>query len=66
MMAQRPSSRAQKTDSDHSVYYVDPGFYYRGGFSLGGGGDKGVLQRMSSETGGHVYEVHRNINNVSE
>ena len=53
--------RAKKTDFRviYGVYYVDPGFYNRGGFSLGGGGDKGVLQRMSSETGGHVYEVDR-------
>jgi VWFA-related protein len=58
---------AQKTDSViYSVYYVDPGFYYRGGFSLGGGGDKGVLRKMSDETGGHVYEVDRRhtLNNV--
>ncbi len=58
---------AQKTDSViYSVYYVDPGFYNRGGFSLGGGGDKGVLRKMSDETGGHVYEVDRRhtLNNV--
>jgi VWFA-related protein len=59
---------AQKTDSViYSVYYVDPAFYYRGGFSLGGG-DKGVLRKMSDETGGHVYEVDRKhtLNNVFE
>jgi VWFA-related protein len=58
---------AQKTDSViYSVYYVDPGFYYRGGFSMGGGGDKNVLKKMSDETGGHVYEVDRKhtLNNV--
>jgi len=60
---------AQKTDSViYSVYYVDPGFYYRGGFSFGGGGDKAVLRKMSDETGGHVYEVDRKhtLNNVFE
>jgi VWFA-related protein len=59
---------AQKTDSViYSVYYVDPGFYMRGGFGIGmGGGDKGVLRKMSDETGGHVYEVDRKhtLNNV--
>ena len=66
---QKAVEAAQKTDSViYSVYYVDPGFYNRRGFSLGGGGDKGVLQRMSTETGGHVYEVDRKhtLNNVFE
>jgi VWFA-related protein len=60
---------AQKTDSViYSVYYVDPGFYMRGGFGFGGGGDKGVLKKMSDETGGHVFEVDRKhtLNNVFE
>jgi VWFA-related protein len=64
---QKAVESAQKTDSViYSIYYVDPGFYNRGGFSLGGGGDKGVLNRMSTETGGHVYEVDRKhtLNNV--
>jgi VWFA-related protein len=64
---QTATEGAQKTDSViYSVYYVDPGFYYRGGFSMGGGGDKGVLKKMSDETGGHVYEVDRKhtLNNV--
>jgi len=59
---------AQKTDSViYSVYYVDPGFYNRGGFGFGSG-DKGVLRKMSDETGGHVYEVgHKhNLNAVFE
>jgi VWFA-related protein len=63
---QKATEAAQKTDSViYSVYYVDPGFYYRGGFSMGGG-DKGVLKKMSDETGGHVYEVDRRhtLNNV--
>lgn len=61
------TAAAQKTDSViYSVYYVDSGFYTRGGFSLGGGGDRAVLRRMSDETGGHVYEVDRKhtLNNV--
>jgi len=56
---QTATEAAQKTDSViYSVYYVDPGFYMHGGFGLGGG-DKGVLRKMSDETGGHVYEVDR-------
>ena len=56
---QKAIEAAQKTDSVvYSVYYVDPGFYMRGGFGFGGG-DKGVLKKMSDETGGHVYEVDR-------
>jgi VWFA-related protein len=64
---QKAVEAAQKTDSViYSVYYVDPAFYYRGGFSLGGAGDKNVLRKMSDETGGHVYEVDRKhtLNNV--
>lgn len=63
---QKAVEAAQKVDSViYSIYYVDPGFYSRGRFMLGGG-DKGVLQRMSTETGGHVYEVDRKhtLNNV--
>jgi VWFA-related protein len=63
---QKAVEAAQKVDSViYSIYYVDPGFYSRGRFSFGGG-DKGVLQRMSTETGGHVYEVdHKHtLNNV--
>lgn len=56
---QKAVEAAQKVDAViYSIYYVDPGFYMRGTFSFGGG-DKGVLQKMSSETGGHVYEVDR-------
>jgi VWFA-related protein len=49
---------AQKSDSIiYSIYYVDRGFYARGGMiSLGGGGE-GDLKRMSDETGGHVFSV---------
>jgi VWFA-related protein len=51
---------AQKADATiHSVYYVDPYFYSRGGFGFGAGAGRGVLKDMSSETGGHVYEVDR-------
>ena len=51
---------AQRSDvTIYSIYYVDPYFYSRGGgFSFGGGG-KNYLKQMSSETGGHVYEVDR-------
>jgi VWFA-related protein len=66
---QKAIEGAQKTDSViYSVYYVDPGFYYRGGFVLGGAGGKGKLKQMSDETGGHVYEVdHKHtLNNVFE
>jgi VWFA-related protein len=50
---------AQRSDvTIYSIYYVDPYFYSRGGFGFGGGG-RGYLQQMSSETGGHVYEVSR-------
>lgn len=50
---------AQKADAIlYSIYYVDHGFYSRGGFSFGGGGE-GDLRKMSSETGGHVFTVDR-------
>ncbi len=52
---------AQKADAVlYSIYYVDRGFYMRngGGFNFGGGGE-GVLNRMSNETGGHVFKVDR-------
>ncbi len=67
---QKAIEGAQKTDAViYSVYYVDPGFYNRGGFGINfGGGGKGVLKKMSDETGGHVYEVDRRhtLNNVFE
>ncbi len=51
---------AQRSDvTIYSIYYVDPYFYSRNGFGFGGGGGRGYLQQMSSETGGHVYEVSR-------
>lgn len=58
---------AQKSDSViYSVYYVDRRFYSQGGFTFGGGGGRGVLKKMSDETGGRVYEVDRGhtLNNV--
>jgi VWFA-related protein len=47
---------AQKADAIiYSIYYVDRGFYMRGG--MFGGGGEGDLKKMSSETGGHVFSV---------
>lgn len=49
---------AQRADSIiYSIYYVDHQFYSRGSFMIGGGGDEGGLQKMSEETGGHVFKV---------
>lgn len=49
---------AQKSDAIiYSIYYVDRGFYSRGGFMIGGGGGEGDLRKMSEETGGHVFTV---------
>lgn len=50
---------AQKADSMiYSIYYVDRGFYSHGGFMLGGGGGESGLEKMSNETGGHVFKVN--------
>lgn len=47
---------AQRADSIiYSIYYVDRGFYYRHGMMVGGG--ESDLQKMSEETGGHVFTV---------
>lgn len=49
---------AQKSDAIiYSIYYVDRGFYFRNGM-IGGGGE-GDLEKMSQETGGHVFKVDR-------
>jgi VWFA-related protein len=49
---------AQRSDAIiYSIYYVDRAFYSGGGFMLGGGGGEGGLQKMSEETGGHVFKV---------
>ena len=53
---------AQKADTViYSIYYVDRGMYnYGGGIMIGaGGGAEGILRRMSSETGGRVFQVDR-------
>ena len=54
---------AQKGDvMIYSIYYVDRAAY-GGGFgsiSFGGGGGEAELRRMSSETGGQVFQVDRN------
>jgi len=55
----RATEYAQKSDAAiYGIYYVDPYFYSRGGFSFGGGGER-YLNEMSGETGGHVYKVDR-------
>jgi VWFA-related protein len=49
---------AQKADTIiYSIYYVDRGFYLSAGM-IGGGG-KHDLDKMSQETGGHVFTVDR-------
>ncbi len=49
---------AQKADSIiYSIYYVDRGFYSHGGLMLGGGGGESGLEKMSDQTGGHVFKV---------
>ena len=54
---------SQKADTViYSIYYVDRARYgggFGGGITLGGGGGEGVLRRMSSETGGQVFQVDR-------
>ncbi len=51
---------AQKADAViYSIDYSDPGFYGGfGGFGGFGGGDS-ALNKMSNETGGHVFKVDR-------
>jgi VWFA-related protein len=49
---------AQKADAIiYSIYYVDRGFYMQAGMMSGGG--KRDLDRMSEDTGGHVFTVDR-------
>ncbi len=50
---------AQKSDvTIYSIYYADTSFYMRHGM-MGGGGGHHVLEQLSGETGGHVFEVSR-------
>lgn len=50
---------AQRADAIiYSIYYVDRGFYAQAGM-WGGGGGEHDLQKMSQETGGHVFTVDR-------
>ena len=50
---------AQRSDSIiYSIYYVDRAFYAQAGM-WGGGGGKSDLDKMSQETGGHVFTVDR-------
>ena len=49
---------AQKADTIiYSIYYVDHGFYMQAGMM--GGGGKRDLDKMSEETGGHVFTVSK-------
>lgn len=49
---------AQRSDAIiYSIYYVDRQFYGRGAFVIGGGGGESGLEKMSDETGGHVFKV---------
>lgn len=49
---------AQKADAIlYSIYYVDRGFYMQAG--MWGGGGKHDLDKMSEETGGHVFTVDK-------
>lgn len=51
---------AQRADAIiYSIYYVDRGFYAQAGMWGGGGGGERDLQKMSEETGGHVFTVSR-------
>lgn len=51
--------QAQRSDAIiYSIYYVDHGFYFRNGM-LGGGGGEGDLEKMSQQTGGHVFKVDK-------
>ena len=53
--------QAQRSDAIiYSIYYVDQPFYSGGGgFMIGGGGGEGNLEKMSQQTGGHVFKVDR-------
>ncbi|MGH9641550.1 MAG: VWA domain-containing protein [Terriglobales bacterium] len=51
---------AQKADAIiYGFYYVDRGFYSRGGFGFGGVSDS-ALKRMAEDTGGRVFHIGRN------
>ncbi len=57
---ERAIEAAQKADVVvYGVYFVDQGFYGRGGMNFGGGGH-GVLKKMAEETGGRVVTPNRN------
>lgn len=56
---QQAIEAAQKADAIiYGIYYVDRGFYGRGGIGFGGVSDS-ALRRMAEETGGHVFSVDR-------
>ncbi len=49
---------AQRSDAIiYSIYYVDRQFYSHGAFMIGGGGGESGLEKMSEDTGGHVFKV---------
>ncbi len=51
---------AQKSDAIiYSIYYVDRGFYMGNGMIFGGGGGESELEKMSQQTGGHVFKVDK-------
>jgi VWFA-related protein len=50
---------AQRSDAIvYSIYYVDRGFYMGGGMMFGDNGE-GNLEKMSAQTGGHVFKVDK-------
>ena len=52
---------AQKADAMiYSFFYVDRDFYRQYGIMFGGG-DAGVLRRMSEDTGGHVFQISKKL-----
>jgi VWFA-related protein len=51
---------AQRSDAIiFSIYYVDRGFYMSSGMFGGGGGGESDLEKMSQQTGGHVFKVDK-------
>jgi len=53
---------AQKADAIiYGFYYVDRGFYSRGGGITFGGVSDGALRRMAEDTGGRVFHIDRKI-----
>jgi VWFA-related protein len=56
---QEAVQQAQRADAIlYSIYYVDRRFYAQAGM-IGGGGGESELEKMSQQTGGHVFKVDR-------